>query len=80
MKQHTWIGFVAIVGLVAVGCAQPQPEKVEAPPAPEPVRQVLTAEAQQGMTPAEVLAGQRAVCGRETDPARLHGASGGHCG
>lgn len=60
MKQHTWIGFVAIVGLVAVGCAQPQPEKVEAPPAPEPVRQVLTAEAQQGMTPAEVLADLKA--------------------
>jgi len=55
MKQNTWIGFVVIVGLVAIGCAQPQPETVEAPPAPEPVRQVLTAEAQQGMTPAEVL-------------------------
>lgn len=60
MKQHTSIGFVVIVGLVAIGCAQPQPETVEAPPAPEPVRQVLTAEAQQGMTPAEVLADLKA--------------------
>jgi len=60
MKQNTWIGFVVIVGLVAIGCAQPQPETVEAPPAPEPVRQVLTAEAQQGMTPAEVLADLKA--------------------
>lgn len=60
MKQHTSIGFVFIVGLVAIGCAQPQPETVEAPPAPEPVRQVLTAEAQQGMTPAEVLADLKA--------------------
>lgn len=33
---------------------------MEAPPAPEPVRQVLTAEAQQGMTPAEVLADLKA--------------------
>ena len=60
MKQHTRIGFVVILGLVAIGCAQPQPETVEAPPAPEPVRQVLTAEAQQGMTPAEVLADLKA--------------------
>ena len=64
MKQHTSIGFVVIVGLVAFGCAQPQPETVEAPPAPEPVRQVLTAEAQQGMTPAEVLADLKAGNGR----------------
>jgi carbonic anhydrase len=47
---------VFAIGIVVTGCAQPQPEVVESPPAPEPVREVLTAEAQQGMSPAQVLA------------------------
>jgi carbonic anhydrase len=57
--------------VAVVGCA-PQPAPVaEAPPAPEPVRDVLTAESQKAMTPEQVIAdlkagNQRFVEGRLT--------------
>jgi carbonic anhydrase len=54
------IAVGSVLGIVAIGCAQPQPETAEAPAAPEPVREVLTAEAQQSLTPAQVLADLKA--------------------
>ena len=62
-----------VVGIVSVvfGCAQPQSAVSEAPPVPEPVREVLTAEAQAAMTPEQVLAdlkegNERFVAGKLT--------------
>ena len=60
MKLSSIIVSIAAAGLVAGGCA-PQPAPVsEAPPAPEPVSEVLTAAAQKGMSPEQVLADLKA--------------------
>jgi carbonic anhydrase len=56
MKLTTPLTMVVAAGLLAAGCAPQQPEVAEAPPAPEQVREVLTAEAQRAMTPQQVLA------------------------
>ena len=60
MKHVIQIGIAIGLALVAVGCAQPQPTVAEAPPAPEPVREVLTADAQAALSPAQVLADLKA--------------------
>lgn len=68
MARAFWIPVV----LIAAGCAPADTTtQVEAPPAPEPVREVLTREAQQAMTPEAVLAdlkagNERFVAGRLT--------------
>ena len=60
MKLATLLIITTAAGLVAVGCA-PQPAPApEAPPAPELVSEVLTAEAQQALTPEQVLADLKA--------------------
>jgi carbonic anhydrase len=72
MKNSVSSVFVATIAFAVAGCA-PQPAPVaEAPPAPEPVREVLTAESQKGMTPQQVIddlkaGNQRFVEGRLTN-------------
>ena len=60
MKKVFQLGMVVGIVSVVVGCAQPQSAVSEAPPVPEPVREVLTAEAQAAMTPEQVLADLKA--------------------
>jgi len=55
MKKSILVLALPIVAIVAVGCSQPAPV-VEAPPEPEPIREVVTAEAQKAMSPDQVLA------------------------
>ena len=60
MKLSSLIVLTAAYGLVLGGCA-PQPAPVsEAPPAPKPVSEVLTAAAQQALSPEQVLADLKA--------------------
>ena len=71
MKKSILVLALPIVAIVAVGCSQPAPV-VEAPPEPEPIREVVTAEAQKAMSPDQVLAdlkegNQRFVEGRTLD-------------
>lgn len=56
MKVSPLFLVTVAAGLAAFGCAPQQPATTEAPPAPEPVREVLTAEAQQALTPDQVIA------------------------
>jgi carbonic anhydrase len=72
MKSLELLTVTAVISLVAAGCAPQPAPTVEAPPEPEPVREVLTAEAQQALTPAQVLAdlkegNRRFVEGRMTE-------------
>ncbi|MGD8439944.1 MAG: carbonic anhydrase family protein [Holophagae bacterium] len=55
MKTPTVLATAAAAALVAIGCAPQQTPVAEAPAAPEPVRDVLTAEDQQALTPQQVL-------------------------
>ena len=64
MKDFFKMGMVVGLGCAAIGCAQPKPAVVEAPPAPEPVRDVLTAEAQAALTPEQVLADLKEFTGK----------------
>jgi carbonic anhydrase len=68
MKKPVLLLALPIVAVFSVGCSQPAPV-AEAPPEPEPIREVVTAEAQKAMTPDQVLAdlkegNQRFVEGR----------------
>jgi carbonic anhydrase len=54
MKYFGLICSTLLISLLAIGCG-PQAEPVEAPPGPEPVREVLTADGQKALTPAQVL-------------------------
>ena len=70
MKHTLQILIATSLGLLVFGCAQPQ-SAVSTPPAPEPVREVLTAEAQAALTPEQVLAdlkegNERFVAGKLT--------------
>ena len=71
MKLPTLCVIFAAAGFAATGCA-PQPAPVaEAPKPPEPVSAVLTADAQQALTPEQVLAdlkagNERVVAGKLT--------------
>jgi carbonic anhydrase len=56
MKNFGILSATLVTGLVASGCAQQSAPVAETPPAPEPVRVVLTADDQQALTPAQVLA------------------------
>ena len=56
MKNPVLLLAVVAVAAVVSGCAPQAAPVVEVQPEPEPVREVLTAEAQQAMTPAQVLA------------------------
>ena len=56
MKVSPLFLVTVAAGLAAFGCAPQQPATTEAPPAPERVREVLTAEAQQALTPDQVIA------------------------
>ena len=60
MKNLSLILTTLIIGVFASACAQPQPAAVDAEPAPQPVREVLTAEAQAALTPEQVLADLKA--------------------
>jgi carbonic anhydrase len=60
MKKVLQLGIVSGLGCVVIGCAQPQLAAVESPPAPDLVREVLTADAQAAMTPEQVLADLKA--------------------
>jgi carbonic anhydrase len=60
MKQIAWTGAVILMGVLAVGCSQQERTRAEMPAAPEPVREVLTAEAQKALTPEQVLADLKA--------------------
>ncbi len=71
MKRMTLFTVIAI-GLLGTGCPQQPAPVADTPPAPEPVRAVVTAEAQQAMTPEQVLAdlkegNRRFAEGRMTD-------------
>jgi carbonic anhydrase len=68
MKKPVLLLALPIVAVFSFGCSQPAPV-AEAPPEPEPIREVVTAEAQKAMTPDQVLAdlkegNQRFVEGR----------------
>lgn len=60
MKFSTGLTLAAAVAFVAAGCAPQQAPVAETPAASEPVRTVLTAEAQQALTPEQVLADLKA--------------------
>jgi carbonic anhydrase len=61
MKSNTIILVAFACCVVAVGCAQQPPaDTTAAEPAPEPVRDVVTAEQQRAMSPADVLADLKA--------------------
>lgn len=60
MKNLSLILTTLVIGVFASACAQPQPATVDAEPAPQPVREVLTAEAQAALTPEQVLADLKA--------------------
>lgn len=60
MKHVFQILITMSIGLLAIGCAQPKPEGIDAEPASQPVRDVLTADAQAALTPKEVLADLKA--------------------
>jgi len=55
MKKSILFLALPIVTVVAVGCSQQPVPVVEATPEPEPIREVVTAEAQKAMTPDQVL-------------------------
>ncbi len=56
MKNLSFFAATLVTCLVVAGCAPKAEPIVEAPPTPEPIREVLTAEGQQALTPAQVLA------------------------
>jgi carbonic anhydrase len=56
MDTRTILAFALCAGALYVGCAPSQDAVPAARSAPEPVKEVLTAEAQQALTPAQVLA------------------------
>lgn len=60
MKNLSLILTTLVIGVFASACAQPQPATVDPEPAPQPVREVLTAEAQAALTPEQVLADLKA--------------------
>jgi carbonic anhydrase len=60
MKFSSLLAVTAAAGLVLTGCAPKSTLVAEAPSAPELVSEVLTAEAQQAMTPEQVLADLKA--------------------
>jgi len=60
MKHVLQILITTSIGLLVIGCAQPQPEVIDAEPASPPVRDVLTADAQAALTPKQVLADLKA--------------------
>ena len=60
MKFSSLLAVTAAAGLVLTGCAPQSTPVAEAPPAPELVSEVLTAEGQQALTPEQVLADLKA--------------------
>ncbi len=60
MKTPLLIALAAAAALASVGCAPPPAPVAEIPPGPELVHDVLTAAAQQAMTPQQVLADLKA--------------------
>ncbi|MCW8984891.1 MAG: hypothetical protein OQK55_06085, partial [Thermoanaerobaculales bacterium] len=60
MKFSSLFAFTAAAGLLLTGCAPQSAPVAEAPPASELVSEVLTAEAQQALTPEQVLADLKA--------------------
>jgi carbonic anhydrase len=60
MRHTLQILIATSLALLVIGCAQPQPEVVVAEPSPQPVSEVLTADAQAALTPAQVLADLKA--------------------
>lgn len=60
MKTSIVIALAAAAALGVFGCAPQQTPVAEAPPGPELVRDVLSAAAQQAMTPQQVLADLKA--------------------
>lgn len=56
MRMRTLIGPALGAAVLSVGCAPSQDAVPAAQSAPEPVKEVMTAEAQRAMTPAQVLA------------------------
>ena len=60
MKFSSLFAVTAAAGLLLTGCAPQRALVAEAPPAPELVSEVLTAEAQRALTPEQVLADLKA--------------------
>jgi len=55
MKYFGLVATLLAAGFAVISCAPKAENTVEAPPAPEPLRAVLTADSQQALTPEKVL-------------------------
>jgi carbonic anhydrase len=56
MKFQGILALTLVGGFAAVGCAPKATPVAEKPPTPDPVREVLTADGQQALSPAQALA------------------------
>ncbi len=72
MKIPHVVLVTTVAGLAVLGCAPRQTAQTEAPPAPEPVREVLTADVQQALTPAQVIADLREGNARFVEGRMMH--------